>query len=161
VGTVDENPAEERRFPGNEQGAEMAQTIRDVMTGDTVSLPASASLVEAAECMKQRNIGDVVVTDGGRACGIVTDRDIVVRAVAENRQADRTTLADVCSKALVTVSPTDTTDHAVRLMREQAVRRLIVMESGNVVGMVSIGDLAVDLDRESALADISAAPPNR
>lgn len=139
----------------------MAQSIRDVMTDDPICLPASASLVEAAECMKQRNIGDVVVTDNGHACGIVTDRDIVVRAVAKNRPADQTTLADVCSKALVTVSPTDTTDDAVRLMREQAVRRLIVMDSGNIVGIVSIGDLAVDLDRESALADISAAPPNR
>jgi CBS domain-containing protein len=140
---------------------QMAQSIRDVMTTDPVSLPATASLVEAAECMKQRNIGDVVVTDEGRVCGIVTDRDIVVRAVAENRPVDGTTLGDICSKELVTVSPTDTTDDAVRLMREQALRRLVVIENGNAVGVVSIGDLAIDLDRGSALADISAAPPNQ
>lgn len=138
----------------------MPQTIREVMTTDPVSLPRSASLVEAAKCMKDRNIGDVIVTDDGRACGIVTDRDIVVRAVAQNRPMDQTNLGDICSKALVTVMPTDLTDTAVQLMREQALRRLIVMEGGDAVGIVSIGDLAVDLDRDSVLADISAAPPN-
>ena len=139
----------------------MPQSIRDLMTPDPVSLPSSAPLVQAAQCMKDRNIGDVVVTEDGRPCGIVTDRDIVIRAVAEGRQMDQTVLGDICSKALVTVSPTDTTDDAVRLMREQALRRLLVMDSGNAVGIVSIGDLAVDLDSASALADISAAPPNQ
>ena len=139
----------------------MAQSIRDVMIPIPVSLPASASLVEAAHYMKDHNIGDVVVTEDDRACGIVTDRDIVVRAVAENRDTGQTNLGDICSKALVSVSPTDSVDDAVRLMREQALRRLLVMESGNAVGVISIGDLAVDLDPESALADISAAPPNQ
>ena len=69
-------------------------------------------------------------------------------------------MGDICSRDLTTVAPTDSLGHAVTLMRDKAVRRLPVVEGGSVVGIVSIGDLAVDRDRRSALADISAAPPN-
>lgn len=139
----------------------MAQTIQKLMTPNPVALPADSSLHEAARCMKQDDIGDVIVLDNGTVCGVVTDRDIVVRAVAESRDPSTTKLADICSRDLVTVAPTDSVENAVRLMREHAIRRLPVVEQdGSPVGIVSLGDLAVERDPDSALADISAAAPN-
>lgn len=137
----------------------MAQ-IRDVMTKDPQILPASASLVDAARLMRDEDIGPVIVVEGDQVVGIVTDRDIVVRAVAEDRPPSGTTVADVASRDLTTVSPDDSLDDAVRLMRERAVRRLPVVEAGKPVGIVALGDLAVERDPDSALADISAAEPN-
>jgi CBS domain-containing protein len=138
----------------------MNQTIRDVMTARPKTLSSGASLLEAAQAMRQQDIGDVVVLEDGRLCGILTDRDIVVRALAEGRDPSRTTVGDICSKDLATITPDTSVGEAVRLMRERAIRRLPVEEGGHVVGVVSLGDLAVDVDRRSALADISAAPPN-
>ncbi len=138
----------------------MSQTIQEVMTPDPVALPANAPLSEAARQMKQRDIGDVIVLDNDKVCGVVTDRDIVVRAVAEDRDPAATTLGEICSRDLVTLTPTSSVDDAVRLMRERAIRRLPVVDDGRPVGIVSIGDLAVERDAESALAQISAAPGN-
>ena len=86
--------------------------------------------------------------------------DIVVRVVAEGRDPRATRIEDIASRDLTAVSPDDPVDRAVELMRERAVRRLPVVKRGKVVGIVSIGDLAVERDPGSALADISAAPPN-
>lgn len=135
-------------------------TIKDVMTPTPITLPTSAFAWDAARLMKEQDIGDVVVVDDERVCGIVTDRDLVVRVVSEGRDPSRTTVGEICSENLKTVSPGDPIDHAVRLMREEALRRLPVTENGKPVGIVSIGDLAVQRDPESALADISAAPGN-
>jgi CBS domain-containing protein len=131
------------------------------MTANPVTLPASSPLNEAARHMKQRNIGDVIVVDEGTVCGVVTDRDIVVRALAENKDPASTTLGDICSRDLISLSPDDSADDAVRLMRERAIRRVPILEAGSPVGVVSIGDLAVARDARSALADISSAPPNK
>jgi CBS domain-containing protein len=139
----------------------MAQSIRDVMTANPVSLSAASSVVEAARCMRDSHIGDVIVLENGRICGIVTDRDIVVRAVAEGRDPSTTKLANICSEELTTLSPTDNVDDAILLMREKAIRRLPVVEGGKPVGIVSIGDLATSRDPHSALGHISAARPNR
>jgi CBS domain-containing protein len=138
----------------------MPQRIHDVMTPNPVSLPGTASVHEAARAMRDQDIGDVIVLENNQICGIVTDRDIVVRAVAEMRDPAATTLADICSHALTTVSPDDSIAQAVRLMREKAIRRLPVVEGGRAVGIVSLGDLAIERDPESALGEISAAPPN-
>jgi len=138
----------------------MRQTIRDVMTANPRTVTPSTSVVDAARVMRESDIGDVVVIAEGRLCGILTDRDIVVRALAEGRDPVRTRVGDICSQELITVSPDESLGAAVRLMRERAIRRLPVEEDGRVVGVVSLGDLAVDADRHSALADISAAPPN-
>jgi len=92
--------------------------------------------------------------------GLVTDRDLVVRALAEGRDSATTKLGDICSKDLVVLSPGDSVDDAVRVMRERAVRRIPVVEEGRAVGIISIGDLAIERDADSALADISVAPPN-
>jgi CBS domain-containing protein len=94
-------------------------------------------------------------------CGIVTDRDIVVRALAGHRNPADTRLKDICSRDVVTVTPSTSTDEAVRIMREKSVRRLPVLDYDQPVGIVSLGDLAVEHDPKSALADISVAPPNR
>jgi len=137
------------------------RTIREVMTTDPVVLDTASDLTTAARQMRDHDIGDVIVQDdNGRVCGIVTDRDIVIRALAENRDPASTTLADVCSADIVTLRPDDPVTEAVATMRDRAIRRLPVVENGRPIGIVSIGDLAVERDPESALADISAAPPN-
>ncbi len=136
------------------------KTVQDVMTPDPITLPLSASLIDAAKTMRDVGIGDVVVVDGDEVLGIVTDRDIVVRGIADGCDAQSTTLIDICSRDLTTVSPDDQVGTAVRLMRENAIRRLPVVARGRPVGIVTLGDLALEQDRGSALADVSAAPPN-
>jgi CBS domain-containing protein len=96
-----------------------------------------------------------------RVMGILTDRDIVVRVVAGGQEPAQVKLADICSKELHTVNPTNPVEEAINLMREKAVRRILVVKDDRPVGIVSIGDLAVERDRQSALGDISAAPPNQ
>jgi CBS domain-containing protein len=110
--------------------------------------------------MRFRNVGDVIVLDGAAICGVVTDRDIVTRAVAEDRDPKETTLGEICSRDLVTIDATATVDDAITLMREHAIRRLPVTKAEKPVGVVSIGDLAMLRDPGSVLAAISAAPAN-
>jgi CBS domain-containing protein len=138
----------------------MAQQIRALMTPNPVVLPGTASVHEAACAMRDAQIGDVIVFENNQVCGIVTDRDIVVRTVAETQDPATTTLADICSHNLLTVTPTDSVEEAVRLMRTHAIRRVPVVEGGQAVGVVSLGDLAVERDPGSALGQISDAPPN-
>ena len=139
----------------------MAERIRDVMTTNPQMLPENTIVREAAEAMRAHDIGDVVVVDdNGTLSGILTDRDIVVRVVAEGRDPRATRIGDIASRDLTAVSPDDPIDRAVQLMRDRAIRRLPAVEKNKVVGIVSIGDLAVVRDPGSALADISAAPPN-
>jgi len=137
-----------------------SKTLRDVMSPDPVCLPSTATVLEAAQRMQQDDIGDVIVMDGDRVTGIVTDRDIVVRAVADGRDPSSCTVRDVCSGDLVTLSPDDTVKRATDLMKQKAIRRIPVCEDGRAVGIVSIGDLAIEANGEKALADISAAPAN-
>jgi CBS domain-containing protein len=139
----------------------MTEYIRDVMTTNPETLPESTTVREAAETMRANDIGDVVIVDdNGAISGILTDRDIVVRVVAEGRDPRVTRIGDIASRELTAASPDDPVDRAVQLMRERAIRRLPVVDKGKPVGIVSIGDLALDRDPDSALADISAAPPN-
>lgn len=111
--------------------------------------------------MRDADIGNVVVLDGQQTCGILTDRDVVVRAIAEGHDPAVTSLRGICSRNLTALSPRDSVADAVRLMRQKAIRRLPVVENHRAVGIVSIGDLALEKDPQSALGDISAAPPNR
>ena len=138
----------------------MAQQIRELMTPNPMALPGTASVHEAARAMRDAQIGDVIVIENNEVCGIVTDRDLVVRILAEAKDPATTTLADICSHSLVTVTPTDSVEEAVRLMRTHAIRRLPVVDGGQAVGIVSLGDLAVERDPGSALGKISGAPPN-
>jgi CBS domain-containing protein len=138
-----------------------AQTIHDVMTFNLTTLPMSASVRDAARAMREANIGDVLVVENGNLRGIVTDRDMVIRALAEGRDPSTTTLGDICSQELTTVSPTDSVDHTIQMMRQKALRRIPVVDDDHPVGIVSLGDLAQQRDPHSALGEISAAPPNR
>jgi CBS domain-containing protein len=138
----------------------MAPTVRDVMTANPVTLPAQAPVLEAAKKMRDADIGDVIVLEGESICGVVTDRDIVVRVLAEEREPAGTKLGEICSRELATVSPDDDLTQAGDLMRERTVRRVPVVEDGKPVGIVSMGDLALERDPDSALGEISAAAPN-
>ncbi|MGH9228742.1 MAG: CBS domain-containing protein [Acidimicrobiales bacterium] len=138
----------------------MATIVRDVMMTNPLSVDAAASVRQAAEVMRDNDIGDVLVVGDGSLRGIVTDRDIVIRALADGRQPDATPVGDVCSPKLTVVDAQAEVDDAAELMGRHAVRRLPVVENNEVVGIVSLGDLARRSDPESALGDISAAPPN-
>jgi CBS domain-containing protein len=139
----------------------MPQRISEVMTSNPVAMTTDATLQAAAQAMRDRDIGDVIVTKpDGTLCGIVTDRDIVVRGIAEGVDPGSATLDDVCKHQVVTVGPDEPVAAAVKAMEEHAIRRLPVVDNGSLVGIVSIGDLAVERDPESALGEISAAPPN-
>jgi CBS domain-containing protein len=133
--------------------------ISDVMTKDPATLDVMSTAADAALMMRERGIGDVLVTDGDQLRGIVTDRDIVVRAVAENRNPVAVTVGEICSDDVTTLTPNDSISDAVKLMSDRALRRLPIVDDGRPVGIVSLGDLAIEQDRESALGQISAAPP--
>jgi CBS domain-containing protein len=137
----------------------MTRQVHEVMTREPVTLPLDAPLTEAARLMRDKEIGGVLVTQDGRLCGLLTDRDIVVRAVAEGRDLTGTRLADICSAGIVTVSPDDGTEAALRLMLDSAVRRLPVVENGRPVGIVSIGDLTSDRDESAAFSGSSPGLP--
>ena len=140
----------------------MAQSIREVMTTDPITLPAGSAVTDAAQAMKQNNIGNVLVlNDGNEVTGIVTDRDITLRVVAEGLDPSATKLDEICSSEILTLTPNDTVEAAIKLMKDKAIRRLPVVEGGRPVGIVSLGDLAVLGDGEKALEDISSAPADR
>jgi CBS domain-containing protein len=138
----------------------MARTVEEIMTRDPRTVDSSASVVDAARVMNDADIGDVVVVDNGQVRCIVTDRDIVVRAIAEGRDPQSTSVGDVCTSDLETIEPSASIDDAVRRMREADVRRLPVVKDGRPVGILSLGDLAVEREPDSTLADISAASPD-
>jgi CBS domain-containing protein len=138
----------------------MAENIESVMTQDPVCLDADATLIDAARVMDERCIGDVLVMQDSGLCGIVTDRDIAIRAVARGGDPNTTRLGEICSRELVTLRPGDAIDDAIARMREHALRRMPVIDGGRPVGIVSLGDLAEARDRNSVLGQISAAPAN-
>jgi CBS domain-containing protein len=139
----------------------MAQQIQDIMTKQLHIVGREVPLLNVARMMRDQRIGDVLVTDrDGTLCGIVTDRDIVVRADAAAKPLDKTPVGDICSQEVIKLSPEESLDDAVRIMREHAVRRVPVVRDGQVVGIVTIGDLARHKDPDSVLAKISTAAPN-
>lgn len=138
----------------------MVQKVHEVMTDAPVTVAPQATLTEAARLMREHDIGDVLVTEDSQLRGIVTDRDIVVRAVADARDSTATTVGEVCSRDLIEVNPNDDAERVLLLMRARSVRRVPVVEEGRVVGILSLGDMAVDRDPQSVLADISASDPN-
>ncbi|MFI0504008.1 CBS domain-containing protein [Streptomyces albogriseolus] len=138
----------------------MAQYVRDIMTSAPVTVGPHTSVAQAARLMRDHDLGAVLVADDGRLRGLVTDRDLVVRAVAEGVDPEETTVVRACSEDLVTVRPDDELDLAVRLMREHAVRRVPVVDGEQPVGVLSLGDVALERDPDSALADIGVARPN-
>ncbi|GHJ10985.1 oxidoreductase [Micromonospora humidisoli] len=135
--------------------------VSDVMTKQVVYLSAETTLDEAARVMKEADIGDVVVTDGSTLAGLLTDRDIVVRAVAECSDPASTSIGSIITREVVMIEQHATAGEAVALMRERNIRRILVCDNERkLVGIVSLGDLAMQLDPSSALADISEGAPN-
>ncbi|HEX6579423.1 MAG TPA: CBS domain-containing protein [Actinomycetota bacterium] len=139
----------------------MGQQVKEIMTAQPVTLDRDATIAEAAKLMRDRGIGDVIVVDGEDAQGIVTDRDIVIRGVAEGADPDTTRLGQVVSGDLTSVAPDDPVERAIELVRGKAIRRVAVLDGGKPVGIISIGDLAIERDPRSALADISEEPPGK
>jgi CBS domain-containing protein len=139
----------------------MPRTVADVMTVAPMTVPPGASLVDAARIMREADVGAVIVLDDAQVSGLVTDRDLVVRGIAGGHDPSSTSVAEVSSHDLTTVESSRPVEEAVRLMRERGLRRLPVVEEGKPVGIVTLGDLAVEREPDSALADISAADPNR
>jgi CBS domain-containing protein len=137
----------------------MAKTIAEVMRPNPVTCGPDSEVREAAQLMRDQAIGDVVVVDDNGVRGIVTDRDLVIRGLAAGYDATAR-VGDVCSEQLVTLESQADVGQAVETMRTQALRRIPVVDGNQLVGIVSIGDLAMSEDPKSALADISAAPPN-
>jgi CBS domain-containing protein len=111
--------------------------------------------------MRDNDIGDVIVVEDGQVTGIVTDRDIAVRAAAEGRDLGSTTVGEIATTGVQAIEPDASVDDALRTMREHDIRRLPVAKNGRPVGIVSLGDLAVEREPDSTLADISAAAPDQ
>jgi CBS domain-containing protein len=130
------------------------------MTADPRTVDTGATLVDAAREMRDGDVGALIVVDGGSVAGVVTDRDIVVRAIADGRDPASTRVSDVATTSPVTLTVDQTVDDAIRVMREQDVRRIPVVQDGRPAGIVSLGDLAIERDTDSALADIASEPPN-
>lgn len=116
--------------------------IRDVMTANPKSCSSNASITEAARAMSSEDVGPIPVVEGDRLVGLLTDRDIVVRVVAEGRDPQSTTVGEVASSDLATVSPDENLDRALQLLAERQVRRLPVVEGEKLVGIVAQADIA-------------------
>lgn len=136
----------------------MPDTIRGLMKANPMTLEASCSVFDAARAMRDRDIGDVLVAKDGVLFGIVTDRDRVVRGLAEASDPSQTVLEHLCTDQLTVLEADASIDDAIELMAERAIRRIPVVEGGAAIGIVSLGDLAELRDPESALGRISTAP---
>jgi CBS domain-containing protein len=138
----------------------MTNTVAEVMTRNPVAMDAKDPVTKAAAAMRDRGIGTVVVMTDGSPCGVVTDRDITVKAVATGKDPSKMPLEQICSDRIVAVTPDQSVEDAVRVMKSHDVKRVLVMEGKELKGIVSLGDLASrslegDLER-----DLSRAKPN-
>lgn len=122
------------------------KTARDIMTTPAETLKPTATLVEAAQRLRDLNVGSLPILDGDHLGGVVTDRDIVVRGVAEGLDPSSTTVAEVATGAVVTVDVDDDAEAVARLMGERQVRRVPVLDGGRLVGIIAQADVARDLD---------------
>jgi CBS domain-containing protein len=121
----------------------MAKSVRDTMTENPRSIAASASVVEAARLMREEHIGSLPITEGEQLVGMITDRDITTRVVAEAADLKTTSVGDVYSRDLISVEPDRDLAEALQLMARHQVRRLPVVENGRLVGMVAQADIAL------------------
>ena len=121
----------------------MAKSVRDTMTQNPRSIKASAPVVEAARLMREEHIGSLPITDDEQLVGMITDRDITTRVVAEAADLEMTSVEDVYSRDLISVEPDKDLDEALKLMARHQVRRLPVVEKGRLVGIVAQADIAL------------------
>ena len=136
------------------------RTVNEIMTHDLRTVGPDATLVDAAREMREGDVGPVLIVEGDELRGIITDRDIVVRAIAAGRDPEMTLVSQIATDGVVAIEADQPIDAAAELMRSNDIRRLAVSQGGRPVGILAIGDLAVERDPASALADISAASPN-
>ena len=137
----------------------MALKVRDTMTGSPRSIDASTSVVEAAQLMREGHIGSLPITDDEQLVGMITDRDIAMRVVAEAADHTKTSVGDVSSRDVVTVEPDEDLDEALQLMARHQVRRLPVVENGRLVGIVAQADIALSENEKTAkLVEAISAP---
>jgi CBS domain-containing protein len=139
----------------------MAQIVEEIMTTNPRTVNVDDTVLQAAQLMRDNDIGDVIVVDDGQVTGILTDRDVVVRALAEGRDPESTTVSEIATTGVQAIDPDASEDDALRTMREHDIRRLPVVKNGRPVGIISLGDLAVEREPDSTLADISAAAPDQ
>ena len=123
-------------------------SVRDAMTEDPRSIGPSTSVVEAARLMRDEHIGSLPITDGDTLVGMITDRDITTRVVAEAADLATTSVGDVYSQDLISVEPDKDLEEALRLMARHQVRRLPVVEEGRLVGIVAQDDIALTLSAD-------------
>jgi CBS domain-containing protein len=138
----------------------MAKSVRDAMTEDPRSIGTSASVVEAAQLMREAHIGSLPITDGEQLVGMITDRDITTRVVAEAADLGRTSVGDVCSRDVISVEADNDHEEAVKLMARHQVRRLPVVENGRLIGIVAQADIALTGNEEKTgeLVEAISAP---
>lgn len=139
----------------------VSMQVKDVMTRRIVSVAPEESAAVAARLLARYNVGALpVCTAEGRLKGVVTDRDIVLRCVAAEEEPSRTKISEIMTRRVVSVDAGEQAEAAAQIMAREQIRRLPVEENGKLVGMVSLGDLAVvpDFSTEaaSALCEISA-----
>jgi CBS domain-containing protein len=118
--------------------------VRDQMTSNVVTIEPSASVVDAAKTMIQQEKGPLPVVEGGKAVAMVTDRDIIARVVAEGKDPSSLTVRDIATTDLVTVSPDADVSEARQLMAQRELDRILVVEGGNLVGIISEADVRKD-----------------
>ena len=138
----------------------MGKTVRDVMTKNPVALSSDSSVVDAAKAMSDHRIGTVVVMEMDKPSGIVTDRDITVRAVATGKDPSKIKLADISSRSLAAVRPDQPIEDAMKMMKSHDVKRVVVMSDSRLEGIISLADLARNDDDGDVEDDISRAEPN-
>lgn len=122
------------------------KTARDIMTTPAETLAPTATLTEAAQQLRDLNVGSLPILDGDHLAGVVTDRDIVVRGIAEGLDPSSATVAEVATGAVVTVDVDDDAAEVARIMGERQVRRVPVLDGGKLVGVIAQADVARDLD---------------
>jgi CBS domain-containing protein len=134
------------------------EKIRDIMTDQVECCTLLDNVFEVAVKMKELNVGAIPIVDKDRLVGMITDRDIVVRGVAEKHPGS-TKVEDIMSDKLITISADATTKEAANLMAEHQIRRLPVVEGDKLIGIVSLGDFAIrqmtDDQAKEALSEIS------
>ncbi len=137
----------------------MAKSVRDTMTENPRSIGASASVVEAARLMREEHIGALPITDDEQLVGMITDRDIATRVVAEAADPKTTSVGDVSSRDLIGVEPDRDLEEALQLMARHQVRRLPVVENGRLVGIVAQADIALkEKERTGPLVEAISEP---
>jgi CBS domain-containing protein len=125
----------------------MGQSIRDVMTSGPCSIDVGKSVAYAAKMMRDEDVGLAPIVEGDKLIGMLTDRDIAIRVVAEGRSPAQVTVGEVASTQVVTIGPQQDLDEALRMMAKHQVRRLPVLEEdGRLVGVVAQADVAREGD---------------